>query len=194
MTRVAGVVVTATVAIALGLAWLTRTGASGSTPTAVDTLAVLSAHVAYEGALADGVRSRLAPPDARVALAAQALTSALGAQLDAALRGDGESPAKARAIWASVIGDGAPPPSRVLGYVCSVHALESDHAELDAAPPAALAGLFGEIELTLALEGRQLAEHLGGPLGAAVDQAQRDLMHRIAPLLIATDRGFAAAA
>jgi len=194
VTRAVGVAAVATLLMAIGLGRLPNSRATGSTSSDVTTLAVLSAHVAYEGALVDGVRARLSPADAPVAIAVRSLTATLGVQLSAALRRDGQTPAEAGAIWARVIGDGAVPPSRVLLYVCSVHALESDHAELDAAPPSALGGLLGEIELTLALEGRQLANRLTGPVGAAADHGQRELLHVIAPLVISSDRAFAASA
>jgi hypothetical protein len=192
MSRVRVVVgVVAMVAVALSIAGFTFRSRADRPSPAVDTLAVLSEHLGYEGALIDGVLHRLAPADARVASDVRDLTSSQGAQLALALQRRGYSAAAARALWQRVIGDGAPAPSRVLLYVCSVHALQSDQSELVDTPAGSAAAALGDIELTLLVEGRQLASQLGGPIGAAVDNSQRDALHLLAPLLIPTDRAFA---
>jgi hypothetical protein len=192
MSRVRPLVgVAAMVAVALSSAGFTFRRQADRPSPAVDTLAVLSEHLGYEGALINGVFHRLAPADARVADEIRDLTSAQGAQLELALQRRGYSAAAARALWQRVIGDGAPAPSRVLLYVCSVHALQSDRSELVSTPAGSLAAALGDVELTLLVEGRQLAAQLGGPIGAAVDENQRDALHLLAPLLIPTDRAFA---
>jgi hypothetical protein len=192
MSRVRLVVaVAAMVAVALSIAGFTFRGPADRPSPAVDTLAVLSEHLGYEGALINGVLHRLAPADARIAGEVRDLTSFQATQLVLALQRRGYSAAAARALWQRVIGDGAPAPSRVLLYVCSVHALQSDQSELVGTPAGSLAAALGDVELTLLVEGRQLAAQLGGPIGAAVDKNQRDALHRLAPLLIPTDRAFA---
>jgi hypothetical protein len=164
-------------------------------PADVTALAVIREHVDYESGLIDQAMSRLTPSDSRSAAAVLALTSALDGELTRQLQEHGYSPARAHAVWQKAIGDGAPAPSRVLLYVCSIHSTQSERVQLAAATPDALGPLLGDIELTLLVEGRQLARSLGaGSLSAAADRNQRDALHVLAPLLIPTDRGFATAA
>jgi hypothetical protein len=171
--------------------WASSRPASRSTAD-LDTLAVLSEHLGYEAALIDGVLPRLDLADARIATEVRDRTSSVGAELTAQLLRLGYPPAQSQLLWRKLIGDGAAPPSPVLRYVCSVHALQSDHTELDAAPPDTVGAVLGEIELTLMVEGRQLAARLPGAIGAATDESQRDALHLLSPLLIPTDRAFAA--
>jgi hypothetical protein len=183
---IAGIIV-----VGLSVGGLASRTAASPRSADVDTLAVLSEHLSYEAALIDGVLPRLAPADARVATAVRDQTSSLTAELAAVLQRHGYSPAKAQLLWRRLIGDGAPPPSPVLLYVCSVHALQSDHTQLDTAPRGSVATVLADIELTLLVEGRQLAARLPGPMGTATDQNQRVALHLLAPLLIPNDRGFA---
>ncbi len=174
------------------------TGAATRTEN-VTALAVLHEHVDYERQLLAENLARLsgvgADADAHAAAqTALGLTAALDAELGQRLQQRGYSPARARALWQQVIGDGAPPPGRVLLYVCSIHATESDRTALATAPPGTLGTLLGNIELTLLLEGRQLAAQLGGATAVAAEQSQRDALHALAPMLIPTDRAFAASA
>jgi hypothetical protein len=188
--RVAAALATACVLSGVALAtagWAPRS-ADG-----VTALAVLHEHVDYEGQLLSEFMGRLSRPDDRGAGQVLELTSALDDRLAQGLRQRGYSGTRAHAVWQRVVGDGAPPPGRVLLYVCSIHAAETDTAALIAAPPAALGHELANIELTLLLEGRQLATQLGDrSLGAAAAQSQRDALHALAPLLIPTDRAFAA--
>jgi len=168
--------------------------AGAGPPPGVTTLAVIDEHVAYEASLLSSSVDRLpAAQEPAAARAAQDL-SALGAELDRSLQREGYPAGRAKALWAAAVGTGAPPPSRVLLYVCSVHALQSDGAELASTPVSSLGEELSGIELTLLVEGRQLAAQLGGPVGAAVDASQRDTLHVLAPLLVPSDRAFAASA
>jgi hypothetical protein len=161
----------------------------------VTPLAVLHEHVDYEGQLLSRFVGRLSAPDARAAGQVLGLTSGLDARLATQLERRGYSGARAHAVWQRVIGDGVPPPSHALLYVCSIHAAESDTVALTAASPASVAHVLGNVELTLLLEGRQLATQLGDrSLTAAAVEDQRDALHALAPLLIPTDRAFAASA
>ena len=193
--RVRPAALAAALAVSAGtglLGW--RAAAGAGTPPAVTTLAVLDQHVAYEAGLIRSALPRLPAPAAGPADQAATLLSSLGVRLDASLRRAGYPAARARALWAAAVGDGAPPPSRVLLYVCSVHALESDGTALAATPAASLGEELSGIELTLLVEGRQLAAQLGGPLGAATDAAQREALHVLAGLLVPSDRAFARSA
>ena len=182
-------------ACALAAIALATTGWASRSSSDVSALAVLHEHVAYERQLLSRFMGRLSGPDASAAAQVLVRTSTLDARLTWDLRRRGDSAARAHNIWQQVIGDGAPALSHALLYVCSIHAAESDTAALAAAPPATLAPLLGSVELTLLLEGRQLAAQLGDPLLVAeAAQNQRDALHALAPLLIPTDRAFAAAA
>ena len=182
-------------ACALAAIALATTGWASRSSGDVSALAVLHEHVAYERQLLSQFMGRLSGPDASAAAQVLVRTSTLDASLTWDLRQRGDSAARAHNIWQQVIGDGAPAPSHALLYVCSIHAPESDTAALAAAPPARVAPLLGSVELTLLLEGRQLAAQLGDPLLVAeAAQNQRDALHALAPLLIPTDRAFAAAA
>ena len=188
--RVAAALVTA--CVLSGVALATAGWASRSTGN-VTALAVLHQHVDYEGRLLSQFTGRLSPSDARAADQVLQLTSTLDAKLASRLEERGYSAARAQAVWQRVVGVGVPPPSRVLLYVWSIHAAESDAAALTAAAPSALGHELGDVELTLLLEGRQLAAQVGDrSLGAAAGQSQRDALHALAPLLIPTDRAFAA--
>ena len=105
------------------------------------------------------------------------------------------APSSAARLWDSRIGDGAPPPDEAQ-YSCSVRAQQTNAEDLATTPAASLAGELGTIELTLLLEGRQLAGELTPipRLAAALDQNQRDALHLLVPLLLPTDRSFAASA
>jgi len=193
MTRRGVGVALATACVLSGVAFATAGWASRPPDGGVTAVAVLHEHVDYEARLLSRFAGRLSPPDARAADQAFELTSALDARLAQRLRQQGYSAARAQAVWQRVVGDGVPPPSRVLLYVCSIHAAESDAAALTAAAPSALGHELGDVELTLLLEGRQLAAQVGDrSLGAAAGQSQRDALHALAPLLIPTDRAFAA--
>ena len=168
--------------------------AGAATPRDVATLAVLDEHVAYQASLIGASLPRLPAGEGPPAAAAADVLSSLGTQLGVALRRDGYPPARALALWDRAVGNGAPPPSHVLLYVCSVHTLQSDGAALSHTPVGSLAEELSGIELTLLVEGRQLAAQLGGTLGAATDTAQRDALHLLAPLLVPSDRAFAASA
>jgi hypothetical protein len=188
-----GVVAGAVVAGALSGVFAPAVWGASRRPSDVSALAVLHEHVAYESQLLDQALPRLTVSDRRTARAVLGLTSALDGQLARQLAQRGYSPAQAHALWQQVIGDGTPPPSRVLLYVCSIHATQSDRTELATAPPGTLGTLLGNIELTLLLEGRQLADGLGaGALAAS--QSQRASLHALAPMLIPTDQAYARAA
>ena len=181
-------------AVLVALAGWRWVGPGAATPRGVATLAVLDEHVAYEASLIGASLPRLPADAAPRAGAAVEVLSALSGRLGAALGRDGYPPARALAVWNRAVGNGAPPPSRVLLYVCSVHALQSDGAALAHTPPGSLAEELSGIELTLLVEGRQLAAQLGGALGAATDAAQRHTLHLLAPLLVPSDRAFAVSA
>jgi hypothetical protein len=159
----------------------------------VGTLAVLGTHVAYEASLVADVLPRLPAAEAGAAVAVRDSAAAQASQLGAVLTRDGYPPARAQAVWARLIGNGAPPPGRVLLYVCSVHT-QSDAAQLAATPPPELAATLSAIELTLFLEGQQLAGQLGGSLGAQTAAQQRHALHLLAPLLVPSDRAYALSA
>jgi hypothetical protein len=156
----------------------------------VGTLAVLSTHVAYEASLVDATLGRLPAGQAGAARAVRGATAEQASQLSARLRRQGYPPARAQALWARLIGNGAPAPGRVLPYVCSVHA-QSDAAQLAVTPPGELGATLGAIELTLLVEGRQLSRQLGGALGAESAAQQRQALHLLAPLLVPSDRVYA---
>ena len=185
MKRLAALFAAGAAAAALGV------GRGGRSPQ-TGALAVLSTHVTYEASLVDVALPRLPAPQARAALAVRALASAQASQLSALLARRGYPAAKAGALWARLIGDGAPAPGRAV-YVCSVH-LQSDRAQLAATPPGQLGVTLGAIELTLFVEGQQLSSQVGGGLGASGAAAQREALRLLSPLLIASDRAFAAAA
>jgi len=159
----------------------------------VGPLAVLSTHVAYEASLVGAALPRLPADERAAARAVGDAVSAQAASLAAALTTRGYTPARAEALWARLIGNGVPPPSRVLLYVCSVHA-QSDAAQLAAAPPSELGAALGAIELTLLVEGQQLAHQVGGAVGAASASGQRRALHLLAPLLVPSDRAYALSA
>ncbi|HVM67201.1 MAG TPA: hypothetical protein VMU14_20195 [Acidimicrobiales bacterium] len=159
----------------------------------VGALAVLGTHVRYEASLVAGVLPRLPAADAGAAVAVHDSAAAQAAHLGAVLAHDGYPPARAQAVWARLIGNGAPPPGRVLLYVCSVHT-QSDAAELAATPPGGLAATLGAIELTLLVEGQELARQVGGALGAQAAAQQRHALHLLAPLLVPSDRAYALSA
>ncbi len=162
-------------------------------PSDTGALAVLGTHVAYEASLIGTVLPRLPAAQAADARAVRDATAAQAAQLTAALSRRGYSQAAAQALWARLIGNGAPPPSRVLLYVCSVHA-QSDAAQLASTPPGELASTLSAIELTLFVEGQQLSHQVGGALGAQSAAQQRQALHLLAPLLIPADRAYALSA
>ena len=162
-------------------------------PPTVGALAVLSTHVAYEASLVATALPRLTADDAIAARAVRDSASAQASSLSAELTKRGYTPARAQALWARLIGNGAPPPSRVLLYVCSVHT-QSDAAVLAATPPGELAATLGAIELTLFVEGQQLSRQVGGALGAVSAAAQRRALHVLAPLLVPSDRAYALSA
>jgi hypothetical protein len=187
-------IASATAGVLSGVVLATAAWTSRSSD-AVTPLAVLHEHVDYEAQLLSRFGGRLSASDARAAGQVLGLTYALDARLAQDLQQRGYSGARAHAVWQRVIGDGVPPPSHALLYVCSIHAAESDATALTAAPPASIAHVLGSVELTLLLEGRQLATQLGDrSLTAAAVQNQRDALHALAPLLIPTDRAFAASA
>ena len=186
MTR--ALAVAAAVAAAMALV------ARGHAPAAaVGPLAVLSTHVAYEASLLDASLPRLPPAQVPEARAVRDATAAQAARLSTLLATRGYPPAKAEALWARLIGNGAPPPSRVLLYVCSVHA-QSDAALLAGTPPADLGTTLSALELTLLVEGQQLSRRLGGALGAQSATDQRQALNLLAPLLIPSDRAYATSA
>jgi hypothetical protein len=192
MTRRRLVAVLATAGVLSGVATATAAWASRS-PGGVTALAVLHEHVDYEAQLLSRFMYRLSPADAQAAGRVLGLTASLDARLSRDLKQRGYDAVRAHAVWQRAIGNGTPPSSRVLLYVCSIHAAESDTASLTAAPPASVGHVLGDVELTLLLEGRQLAAQLGDPsLGATAAQDQRDALRALAPLLIPTDRAFAA--
>jgi hypothetical protein len=162
-------------------------------PPAVGALAVLSTHVTYEASLVADVLPRLPAGEAGAAAAVRDSAAAQAAHLGAVLSHDGYPPARAQAVWARLIGNGAPPPGRVLLYVCSVHT-QSDAAELAATPPPELAATLSAIELTLFVEGQQLARQVGGAVGAQSAAQQRHALHLLAPLLVPSDRAYALSA
>jgi hypothetical protein len=182
--------VAAVVAVVMAGAFVVR-GHHTAPPTGA--LAVLGTHVAYESSLVGAALPRLPAGDVTAARDVGTVVAAQASQLSAALARRGYSPARAHAEWARLIGDGTPPPSRVLLYVCSVHAA-SDTATLGAAPPAQLGNTLAAIELTLLVEGQQLSRQVGGSLGAHAAAEQRHALHLLAPLLVASDRAYASAA
>jgi len=180
-------------AVGVGPAALALAVGTGPTAPATPALAVLSTHVAYEASLIDAALGRLPAPDVGPAAAVRAVVGAQAARLSAVLSSRGYPPGRAEAVWARLIGDGVPPPGRAQLYVCSVHA-QSDRATLASAPAGDLGTTLGAIELTLFVEGQQLADQLGGPLGARSAADQRLALHLLAPLLVASDRAYASAA
>jgi hypothetical protein len=162
---------------------------------AVDAVAVASEQLSYEAGLIDLVLPRLTGAAAAAAIRVRAMAASLDPTLSADIRRWGVAPSSAAHLWDSRIGDGAPPPDEAQ-YSCSVRAQQTNAEDLATTPVTALAGELGTIELTLLLEGRQLAADLTAipRLAAALDQNQRDALHLLVPLLLPTDRSFAASA
>jgi len=159
-------------------------------------LAVAREHLAYETVLIDGVVPRLGPVDAAAARRVRDLTAGLDAELAARLARAGVGPGQARALWQARIGDGTPRPGQPVTFSCTLHRRESDAADLVGTARDALSNELASIELGLLVEGRQLAGQLGSApdLARAIDRDQRDALHQLAPLLLPTDRDFAATA
>ena len=160
------------------------------------TAGVLHRHLAYETELAAGVLLRLGLSDAD---AVQTLRSVAGAPMAALadrMVKDHQTDASARRVWDARVGTGAPRPGERTHFACSIGIRRSDAAALAATPEADLGEEFASIELGLLIEGRQLATALAPDDGLrlAVDAAQRQALHALVPLLIPTDRAFAASA
>ena len=177
-------------AASAGLAAVT-VGRGGAPP--AGPLAVLSTHVAYEASLIDAALPRLPSGQAQVARTVLDVAAAQASQLSALLARRGYPASRAQALWARLIGNGAPAPGRAQVYVCSVH-LQSDRAQLAATPTDRLGVTLGAIELTLFVEGQQLSAQVGGAIGPAGASAQRRALHLLSPLLIASDRAYASSA
>jgi len=162
---------------------------------AVEAVAVASEQLSYEAALIDLALPRLTGADAAAAMRVRATATSLDPTLSTDSRWWGVPPSSAARLWDSRIGDGAPAPDEAQ-YSCSLRAQQTNAEDLATTPAASLAGELGTIELTLLLEGRQLAGRLTAipRLAAALDQNQRDALHLLVPLLLPTDRSFAASA
>jgi len=162
---------------------------------AVDAVAVASEQLSYETSLIDLTLPRLAPVDAGAAMKVKAVTTSLGPTLAADLHRWGVTPTSAARLWDARIGDGAPPPDEAQ-YSCSLRAQESNAEDLATTSALSLPGELGTIELTLLVEGRQLATQMAPLPGLAttLDHNQRDALHVLVPLLLPTDRSFAASA
>jgi len=175
------------------LAWTDRRRASpGGDGAAV---AIASEHLRYESDLMQRELPRLAPDAATVIDEVRSVTDSLDTTLSSQLSRLGLSAGRAQALWKQQVGDGSPANG---GYAlsCSLHRQQSDAADLAATPADALPTELAEIELTLFAEGRQLAGDIRSApaLRRSIDDDQREAMHHLAPLLIPTDRAYAASA
>jgi hypothetical protein len=161
----------------------------------VDAVAVASQQLAYESNLIDLTLPRLTPLDAAAALRVREATASLGPTLATDLHRWGVTPAAAASLWEARIGDGGPPPDEA-EWTCSLRAQETHAEDLATTPAPSLAAELGTIELTLLVEGRQLATEMTSlpHLAAPLDEDQRDALHLLVPLLLPTDRSFAASA
>lgn len=164
-------------------------------PAAV-TLGVLRQHLAYEAELLDGAMPRLTPGDASAARAARDVLMGPDRDLELRMARAHVSVRGARAEWDAKIGTGAPRPGELTHFVCSIGLRRSDAQDLAATPGDSLAEELASIELGLMVEGRQLASTLApsDPARGMVDRSQREALHALVPLLIPTDREFAASA
>ncbi|GAC1593104.1 MAG: hypothetical protein NVS3B21_13730 [Acidimicrobiales bacterium] len=160
------------------------------------TAGVLHRHLAYETELAAGVLLRLGPSDTDAVQTLMTVTHAPMSALAARMVKDHQTDASARRAWDARVGTGAPRPGERTHFACSIGIRRSDAAALSATPDADLGEEFASIELGLVIEGRQLAAALApnDGLRLAVDAAQRQALHALVPLLIPTDRAFAASA
>ncbi|GAC1529588.1 MAG: hypothetical protein NVS3B12_03070 [Acidimicrobiales bacterium] len=183
-------------ALALPASGAERPGESGASISQGATAGVFHRHLAYEAELAASVLSRLGPSDAGAARQLLAITRLPLQGLARRMAADHQSEASARRAWEASVGTGAPRPGERSHFACSIGIRRSDAAALAATPAAELGGQFASIELGLMVEGRQLAAALppDDELRLAVDAAQRQALHALAPLLIPTDQAFAASA
>jgi len=161
----------------------------------VDAVAVASEQLSYEVGLIDQALPRLSGPAAATADRVKATTASLAPTLAADLRRWDVAAVSASRLWQARIGDGAPP-AEDAQYSCSLRSQETNAEDLATTPASSLANELGTIELTLLLEGRQLAAQMSPipALASSLDQDQRDALHLLAPLLLPTDRAFAASA
>jgi hypothetical protein len=162
---------------------------------AVDAVAVAREQVAYEAALIDLTAPRLAAPARAAALRVRGVLAAVAPALAAEAVRWRVSAGRAEELWEGRIGNGAPPPGDAV-YACSLLEQESNAEALANTPAATLGSELASIELTLLVEGRQLAAQMTAlpALAAQVDADQRDGLHALVPLLEPTDRAWAAAA
>lgn len=188
----------ASLAVAVSASALTASSATAETRPStdvVDAAAVASEQLSYEASLIEVALPRLAAPDAAAAIRVRAATASLAPTLATDLRRWGVTPESATRLWEARIGDGAPPPDEAQ-YSCSLRDQQTNVEDLDTTPAASLAAELGTIELTLLVEGRELATGMTSvpQLASTLDQDQRDALHLIVPLLLPTDRAFAASA
>lgn len=160
------------------------------------TAGVLHRHLAYETELAATVLLRLGPSDADAVRTLMTVAGAPMSALATRMAEDHQTEASARRAWDGTVGTGAPRPGEQTHFACSIGVRRSDAAALAATSEADLTEEFASIELGLLVEGRQLAAALppDDGLRLAVDAAQRQALHALVPLLIPTDRAFAASA
>ncbi|GAC1314645.1 MAG: hypothetical protein NVSMB16_11390 [Acidimicrobiales bacterium] len=171
-------------------------GAAGVTIPRAATAGVLHRHLAYEAELAMIVLPRLGPSDAGAARELMVVARLPLQGLARRMAADHQSEASARQTWDANVGTGAPRPGERSHFACSIGVRHSDAAALAATPAADLGEQFASIELGLMVEGRRLAAAFppDDGLRLAVDAAQRRALHALVPLLIPTDRAFAASA
>ncbi|MFI5041381.1 MAG: hypothetical protein ACHQNA_05955 [Acidimicrobiales bacterium] len=191
MWRLAGLalVMLALSAISTGAEASAGVPQSRSAPPADVGVAIV--HLTYERTLISGVIPRLSAGDRTAAERVQATLDRDLAALPA-LEPIGD--ASARSVWQREIGDGSPLPGQDPIFTCSVHLRQSDAADLAGTPDTDLPGELGSVELSLLLEGRGLATEMrdAPSVATVVDRSQRDALHALVPLLIPSDRAFAA--
>lgn len=160
------------------------------------TAGVLHRHLEYEKELAATVLARLRPSDADAVRTLMTVVGAPMSALAARMANDHQTDASARRAWDGAVGTGAPRPGERTHFACSIGVRRSDATALTATSDADLSEEFASIQLGLLVEGRQLAVALAADDGLrlAVDAAQREALHALVPLLIPTDRAFAASA
>jgi len=184
------------VLVAAGVGAAVAGPAVGAAPAraTVDQLSLARSHLAYEVELIDRVASRVGPADSGELTRVRATLAGTADVIGRSLAGRGVSPQQASLRWEALIGDGAPTDGKV-HYTCSLRLQQSDTADLAATPGADVAAELASIELSLLVEGRQLAAEMGpGGAGAALAAGQRTALRQLAPLLISSDRAFAASA
>jgi len=152
---------------------------------------VADVHLTYESGLVTDVLGRLTPGDGAVARRVQ---RALDRGRRVIVGAQGAERSSAERSWQQEVGDGSPHPGQAITFTCSVHVRQSDAADLAASSDAELPSELASVELSLLIEGRRLASEMRDApfVSAALERSQREALHALVPLLIPSDRAYAA--